>query len=279
LAELGYVGIHGVGRGSDRAPALLTLDFNPSGDANANVDIALVGKGITFDSGGYSLKASISMFDMKIDMGGAATVTAALGLAMLNGLNKRVKLILCCAENLVSGHAYKLGDILTYRNGVSVEIANTDAEGRIVLADGLIDACASGAKLIVDAATLTGAAMVAVGSRFNALFSMDEALMQRYLGYAKQENELHWPLPLEPWHADECPSTFADTMNSRPVKGGGTGGASNAAGFLSRFVTSDKQSWLHIDLAGVYLDSSNKYAAAGATGLGIKTLSRALLEE
>jgi len=279
LAEKGYVGIHGVGRGSERPPALLTLDYNPSSDSNAPVSVALVGKGITFDSGGYSLKASETMFLMKIDMGGAATITAALALAMLNGLNKRVKLILCCAENLVSGHAYKLGDILTYRNGVSVEIANTDAEGRLVLADGLIDATASGAKLIVDAATLTGAAMVAVGSRFNALFSLDQALMQRYLSYANQEQEYHWPLPLETWHADECPSSFADTQNSRPVKGGGVGGASNAAGFLSRFVDNDQQTWLHIDLAGVYLESANKYAAAGATGLGIKTLARALIDE
>ncbi len=279
LAEKKYVGIHGVGRGSERPPALLTLDYNPTGDDQAVVDVALVGKGITFDSGGYSLKASENMFLMKIDMGGAATVTGALALAILGGLKKRVKLILCCAENLVSGHAYKLGDILTYRNDTSVEIANTDAEGRLVLADGLIDATKTGAKLIIDAATLTGAAMVAVGSRFNAIFSMNEDLLQRYKLYAEQENELHWPLPLLSWHADECPSNFADTQNSRAVKGGGVGGASNAAGFLSRFVNYEEQNWLHIDLAGVFQETGNKYASAGATGLGIKTLARAIMEE
>jgi PepB aminopeptidase len=119
------------------------------------------GQGITFDSSGYSMKSSDNMLPMKSDMGGAATVTGALALAISRGLNKRVKLILCCAENLVSGHAFKLGDILTYRNGISVEIQNTDAEGRLVLADGLLAASESGAAYILDAATLTGAAKTA----------------------------------------------------------------------------------------------------------------------
>ncbi len=138
LKEQQWIGIYEVGRGSERPPVLLELDFNPTGDDNAPVASALVGKGITFDSGGYSIKPSEGMLTMKCDMGGAATVTAGLALAINRGLDKRVKLFLCCAENLISGHAYKLGDILTYKNGTTVEIVNTDAEGRLVLADGLI---------------------------------------------------------------------------------------------------------------------------------------------
>ena len=163
LLEQQWIGIHAVGRGSERPPVLLELDYNPTGDENTPVSAALVGKGITFDSGGYSIKPSEGMLGMKCDMGGAATVTAGLALAISRGVEKRIKLFLCCAENLISGNAYKLGDILTYKNGITVEIVNTDAEGRLVLADGLMAAGETGAPLIIDAATLTGAAHVAVG--------------------------------------------------------------------------------------------------------------------
>ncbi|MCC2617159.1 aminopeptidase PepB [Aestuariibacter halophilus] len=277
LLEAGWVGIYNVGRGSDRPPVLLEVDVNPTGDPNAPVAAALVGKGITFDSGGYSIKSSEGMLDMKCDMGGAATVTGGLGLAMLQGLNKRVKLFLCCAENLISGHAYKLGDVLTYKNGTTVEIVNTDAEGRLVLADGLMAATESGAPLIINAATLTGAAVMAVGNQYNALFTMDEGLRETFLAYAREENELLWPLPLEPWHKEMCPSPFADTANSRPQKGGGAGGASNAAGFLSRFVREDGRGWVHLDLAAAYNGNANGQQPPGATGQGIRTIARALL--
>lgn len=279
LVAEGWHGVYQVGRGSVRPPAMLELDFNPSGDANEPVAAALVGKGITFDSGGYSIKATEGMLTMKCDMGGAATVTAALALAILQGLSKRVKLILCCAENLISGHAYKLGDIITYKNGTTVEIVNTDAEGRLVLADGLQLASDSGAGLIIDAATLTGAAVTAVGGEYNALFALDKALAQRALSYAEQQQELTWQLPLEKWHQQQCPSPYADTANSRPVKGGGAGGASNAAGFLSRFVANDGKGWLHFDLAAAFNGSSNAYWAAGATGQGIRTIAATLLNE
>lgn len=278
LLDAGWVGIYNVGRGSDRPPVLLEVDFNPSSDKNAPVSAALVGKGITFDSGGYSIKSSEGMLDMKCDMGGAATVSAALGLAIMNGLNKRVKLFLCCAENLISGHAYKLGDILTYKNGVSVEVVNSDAEGRLVLADGLIAAGETKAPLIIDAATLTGAAVAATGGDYDAVFSLDRELQQIYLDLAKQENELAWPLPLESWHQEKCPSNYADTANSRPQKGGGAGGASNAAGFLSRFVPNEGKGWLHIDLAAAYTSNANAMMPAGATGAGIRTIAQALLK-
>ncbi|MGP9800218.1 aminopeptidase PepB [Rheinheimera sp. NSM] len=279
LLAQGWHGLHAVGRGSARKPAMLVLDYNPTGNTAAPVSAALVGKGITFDSGGYSIKATESMLAMKCDMGGAATVTAALALAILQGLNKRVQLILCCAENLISSNAYKLGDIITYKNGTTVEIVNTDAEGRLVLADGLMCAAESGAGLIIDAATLTGAAMTAVGGEYNALFALDKALAQKALAYAEQAQEPTWQLPLELWHQQQCPSAYADTANSRPVKGGGAGGASNAAGFLSRFVPNDGKGWLHFDLAAAFNNSNNAYWAAGATGQGIRTLSATLLGE
>ncbi|MGS2719198.1 aminopeptidase PepB [Paraglaciecola aestuariivivens] len=279
LKEAGWMGVYHVGRGSNRPPVLLEIDYNPSQDPNAPVAASLVGKGITFDSGGYSIKSSEGMLHMKCDMGGAATVTGGLGLAILRGLKKRVKLYLCCAENLISGHAYKLGDIITYKNGTTVEIVNTDAEGRLVLADGLMAATETGAPLIIDAATLTGAAPVALGEEYNAFFALDKALQTRVLDYSAKEFEPSWSLPLETWHRDKCPSPYADTANSRAQKGGGTGGASNAAGFLSRFVNPEGKGWLHIDLAAAYHANGTPLMPAGATAQGIRTIARALFEE
>lgn len=279
LLNEGWAGLHAVGRASSRKPAMLQLDFNPSGDDSAAVDVALVGKGVTFDSGGYSIKSSEGMIAMKCDMGGAATLAGALALAIQRGLQKRVRLILCCAENLIDGSAYKLGDIITYKNGTTVEIVNTDAEGRLVLADGLLAAAEAGARRIIDAATLTGAAQVAVGQEYNALFSLDDAYAATALNAADAESEPLWRLPLAPWHKEQCPSPFADTANSRPVKGGGAGGASNAAGFLLRFLPDDGKNWLHFDLAAVYRKDADRLFGAGATGTGIRTIARTLLDD
>ncbi|MFC3122368.1 aminopeptidase PepB [Agaribacter flavus] len=274
LQQAQYNGIYHVGRGSDRPPVLLELDYNPSD--SKQTDLALVGKGITFDSGGYSMKSSEGMLDMKCDMGGAATVTCALGLAIMQGLNKRVKLYLCCAENLVSGHAYKLGDVIQYKNGTTVEIVNTDAEGRLVLADGLLAASENNPDLIVDAATLTGAAVTALGSDYNAVFSMSDELSDRFIAGARAVNEAHWRLPLGLIHQTKCPSPFADTANSRPQKGGGSGGASNAAGFLSRFVGQHLDKWLHLDLSAAYNRNGSDTMPEGATGIGMRAITEIL---
>jgi PepB aminopeptidase len=279
LAEQGWVGVYGVGRGSVRPPAMLRLEYCPAECRDDPVAAVLVGKGIIYDSGGYSLKKTEHMFLMKTDMGGAATVAGALATAIQAGLRKRIVLILCCAENLISGQAYKNGDILNYKNGVSVEIANTDAEGRVVLADGLIMAGETGAGLVIDAATLTGAAQIALGNDYNAIFALDTALQARALDYARQENERHWALPLEKFHRQKCPSLYADTCNSRPQPGGGNGGASNAAGFLSRFAPNDGKGWLHFDLSGSYHAADTSLYAGGASGLGVRTIARTLLEE
>lgn len=278
LKDAGWMGIYTVGRASQHEPALLALDFNPTGDANAPVESALIGKGITYDSGGYSIKPSEGMLSMKCDMGGAATVSGALSLAMRRGLNKRVKLFLCCAENMIDGRAYKLGDIIKYKNGTTVEVVNTDAEGRLVLADGLQAADEAGAQQVIDAATLTGAAQMAVGNEYNALFSVDDAAATKALASAEQENELLWRLPLASWHANNCPSAFADTANSRPQKGGGAGGASNAAGFLLRFAPNNGKGWLHFDLAGAYQKSATAMWPTGATAMGVRTIAATLLD-
>lgn len=276
LKEAGWMGIYTVGRASQHEPAMLVLDYNPTGDDNAPVDSALIGKGITYDSGGYSIKPSEGMLSMKCDMGGAATVSGALSLAIRQGLKKRVKLFLCCAENMIDGRAYKLGDIITYKNGLTVEVVNTDAEGRLVLADGLQAAGEAGAKQVIDAATLTGAAQMAVGNEYNALFSIDDEAASTALACAAQEHELLWRLPLNRWHAENCPSPYADTANSRPQKGGGAGGASNAAGFLLRFAPNEGQGWLHFDLAGAFQKSATSMWPAGATAMGVRTIAATL---
>ncbi len=277
LLTEGWEGIFAVGRGSDRTSAMLQLDFNPTGDENAPVFACLVGKGITFDSGGYSLKPSGMMTAMKADMGGAGMITGALALSILRGLNKRVKLILCCAENMVSGRALKLGDVITYKNGKTVEIMNTDAEGRLVLADGLMYASEQKPELIIDCATLTGAAKQALGNDFHALMSFDEVLSQQAVLAAKEEREGLWPLPLMDFHRDMLPSSFADLSNIS--SGDYSPGASTAAAFLSYFVEDHKKGWLHFDCAGTYRKSASDKWAAGATGMGVKTISRLLMEQ
>lgn len=274
LRDKGYMGIHTVGRGSERPPVLLSLDFNPTGDAEAPIYACLVGKGITFDSGGYSLKQTAFMDSMKSDMGGAALVTGALAFAITRGLNKRVKLYLCCADNMVSGNAFKLGDIIRYRNGKTVEVMNTDAEGRLVLADGLINASAQKPQFIIDAATLTGAAKTALGNDYHALFSFDDKLANRLLASAAAENEPFWRLPLAEFHRNQLPSNFAELNNTAGAAF--PAGASTAAGFLSHFVENYQQGWLHIDCSATYRKAAVEQWAAGATGLGVRALANLL---
>ena len=277
LREQNYMGIHTVGRGSERPPVLLALDYNPTGDKEAPVFACLVGKGITFDTGGYSLKQSSFMDSMKSDMGGAATITGALAFAITRGLNKRVKLYLCCADNMVSGNAFKLGDIIRYRNGKNVEVMNTDAEGRLVLADGLIDASAQKPELIIDMATLTGAAKTALGNDYHALFSFDDKLAARLLASAAAENEPFWRLPLAEFHRSQLPSNFAELNNT--ASAAYPAGASTAAGFLSHFVENYHEGWLHIDCSATYRKAAVEHWSAGATGLGVRTVANLLTAE
>ncbi|WP_318370841.1 aminopeptidase PepB [Enterobacter sp.] len=277
LREQDYMGIYTVGRGSERTPVLLALDYNPTGDKDAPVHACLVGKGITFDSGGYSIKQTAFMDSMKSDMGGAATVSGALAFAITRGLNKRVKLYLCCADNMISGNAFRLGDIIRYRNGKTVEVMNTDAEGRLVLADGLINADKQKPQMIIDAATLTGAAKTALGNDYHALLSFDDNLANRLLASAAAENEPFWRLPLAEFHRSQLPSNFAELNNT--ASAAFPAGASTAAGFLSHFVENYREGWLHIDCSATYRKAAVEQWSAGATGLGVRTIANLLTAE
>ncbi len=274
LIEEKLMGIHTVGKGAVNKPCMLELDFNPNNDEK--VAVSLVGKGISFDTGGYSLKPSNSMAAMKADMGGSALVTGSLGLAIMQGLNKRVKLYLCCAENSISGDAMKLSDIITYANGVTAEILNTDAEGRLVLADGLIRASNDKPNLIIDCATLTGAAKVAVGNDYHSVLSIDDARVQELFDAFNKEHEPLWRLPFEELHRGYISSSFADIVNTSSVAV--SPGASTACAFLSYFVENYEQNWLHIDCCATYRPSGTGLYSAGATGIGVRSLARLLLE-
>lgn len=273
LKEHDYMGIYTVGKGSDRPAALLELDYNPGKNPTTPITACLVGKGITFDSGGYSLKPSSFMESMRSDMGGAALVAGALALAIARGINHRIKLYLCCADNLVSGSAFKLGDIICYRNGKTVEIDNTDAEGRLVLADGLICADNDKPHYIIDCATLTGAAKIAVGNDYQSLLSFDDKFAQLLLASSDIEHEAFWRLPLAEFHRSQFPSSFADMSNSGLPN---TAGASTAAAFLSHFIKNYQQNWLHIDCSATFRKSATALWATGATGVGVRTIAHLL---
>jgi len=274
LKDNNYMGIYTVGKGSIRPPVLLELDYNPTQNDDMPVMVSLIGKGITFDSGGYSLKPSSFMESMRSDMGGAALVTGALALAIARGLNYRVKLYLCCADNLVSGNAFKLGDVIYYRNKISVEIENTDAEGRLVLADGLLCADSDNAKYIIDCATLTGAAKAAVGNDYHSLFSFDDKFANKLLQSADNEYEAFWRLPLAEFHRGQFPSSFADIGNSGLPN---TAGASTAAAFLSYFIKDYRKNWLHIDCSATFRKNATVLWATGATGVGVRSLANLLM--
>lgn len=265
LAEGGYGGILGVGQGSDRPPRLVRLDYAPDG---AQRHVALVGKGITFDTGGLSLKPAASMVGMKYDMCGAATVLAVVRAAAERALPVRVTGWMCLADNMPSGRAIRPGDVLRMLDGTSVEVLNTDAEGRLVLADGLVAASRTQPDVIIDVATLTGAISVALGSRHTGVMG-DEDAVAAYLAAADEAGELAWPLPLPAHMAEELESPIADLQNAKI--GDPTGGALFAGLFLQRFVgrVSDDADapripWVHLDIAG----SGTAKAAAGATDKG-----------
>ncbi|MBX4181016.1 aminopeptidase PepB [Sodalis sp. CWE] len=277
LLDNRYLGLYSVGRSSDRNPVLLTIDYNPSGDTKTPTLFCLVGKGVTFDTGGYHLKNSVFMNSMKSDMSGAAMLTGALALAICRGLKKRVQLILCCTDNMINGNALKAGDIIHYRNGKSVEVMNTDAEGRLILADGLIDASLIKPKFIVDCATLTSAAKIALGNDYHALFSFDEILAKELIKSAREEHEYFWRLPLAEMHRCHLSSNFADISNVTYCNSTITAGASIAAAFLSFFIENYRCNWLHIDCSASYYEKEVEKWSAGSTGLGVCTLANFLL--
>jgi leucyl aminopeptidase len=275
LEAEGFGGILGVGQGSSRPPRLVKVSYAP---ASAQRHIALVGKGITFDSGGLSLKPAASMIGMKYDMAGAATVLAvALAAARLE-LPTRITAWLCLAENLPSATAIRPGDVLRIRDGKTVEVLNTDAEGRLVLADGIAAASEEFPDAIIDVATLTGAASVALGNRYVGAMG-DGALVAEALDAAGRSDELLWHMPLAEEFRAMINSDIADLANVKP--GNTAGGMLLAGVFLNEFVgkTHDgagRIPWLHLDIAGA---GTNKDALYGFTGKGPTGVTvRTLLE-
>ena len=274
LATEKMVGVLNVGKGSTRPPRLVKIEYKPKAHKK---HLALVGKGITFDSGGLTLKPGLGMLGMKYDMTGAATVGhAILALAKMK-LAVKVTAYLCISENLPSGSAMRPNDVLTYRNGKTVEVTNTDAEGRLVLADGLILASEQKPDLIVDVATLTGAARVALGTRYTGLFANDGALAILE-DSAKKAGELVWHMPLAEELRALLNSETADMINSK--LGDPSGGMIVGAHFLNEFVGSiDKAGkqqipWAHLDIAGPASNDGAPYGflGTGATGVMFRTL-------
>ncbi len=262
-------GLAGVALGSVEPARLITLTYDPPG---ATATLALVGKGITFDSGGLSIKTADGMETMKTDMSGAAAVLAAMSTFEALGLRVKVIGIIPASENMPGGRATKPGDVLTIRNGKTVEVLNTDAEGRLVLADGLSLAVEAGVDAIVDVATLTGACVVALGRQVAGLMANNDAWRGRVAHAAERAGESVWPLPLPSEYRSLIDSEIADIKNI----GGRYAGALTAGLFLQEFV--GDVPWAHLDIAGpARSEESSGYVTKGGTGFAVRTLIEAAL--
>ena len=265
-----YTGLAAVGQGSESEPCMGIFDYAPTEQAlNGAPDVALVGKGITCDTGGYDLKPPKFMETMRTDKTAVINLTGALCLGALLGLESHVRLYLCCAENMISGRAMLPGDVITYPNGISVEITNTDAEGRLVLADGLLAASRSGAGMILDAATLTGAAKTALGRDRCAVFTRDNKAPSCLMECFETTGDSCWQLPFSMDYRQALSSQRADLANSGS---GEAPGASSAAAFLEAFVDRNIP-WVHIDLSSAYLPKASASLAEGPTGAMIFALA------
>jgi len=266
LQELKMGAFWGVSQGSEEPPALIVLRYEPAGMSDSPV-LGLVGKGITFDTGGISIKPGDNMEKMKYDMaGGAAMLGAMRAIAQLKP-KVRVIAVVCASENMPDGKAYKPGDVLTAMSGKTIDIINTDAEGRLVLADGLCYAKKLGATHLIDAATLTGAIGVALGKINAGAFSNDEATFERFNAALALSGEKFWRMPLGEEYADLIKSDIADIKNT----GGRYGGASTAAEFLKVFA--EDTPWIHLDIAGLaWIDESRPYIASGPSGIGVRSI-------
>lgn len=257
----------GVAQGSDTPPRLIILEYNAGRDDLPAV--VLVGKGVTFDTGGYNIKTSDGMSTMKGDMAGGAAVIGALGAIAGLGLPLRVVGLIPAADNMISGHAYRPQEVLTASNGVTIEIISTDAEGRLLLADALVYAARYKPDAVVDIATLTGSCVTALGANVAAgLFSTSEKLRDTLVAAGIESAEKVWPLPLFPEYDKAIESNTADIRNS----GGPRGGVGTSAAFLRRFVS--YPAWAHIDMAGMTFDQPDTpYIPKGATGYGVRLLT------
>ena len=266
LAKGGFGGIVGVGQGSANPPRIVTMTYKPSRPRGR---VALVGKGITFDSGGLCIKPSASMLTMKSDMAGAAAVAATVLAAAELKVPVAVTGYLCLAENMPSGTAQRPGDVVTIRNGTTVEIIDTDAEGRMVLADGICLASEAGPDVIVDIATLTGAQMVALGPLIAGVMGNDDAFRQQVVDAALGAGEAAWPMPLPTDLRKGLDSATADLAH----KADRWGGMLTAGIFLGEFVAAGIP-WAHVDIAGPSFNEKGAHGATpkGGTGYGVATM-------
>ncbi len=268
LVELGCGGILGVNAGSAEEPQLIVLRYRPEGEPSGH--LGLVGKGIMYDSGGISLKPSDPMhLLMKMDMGGAAAVLGAFTALRELNVPVAVSAWLTCTDNMPSGSAYKLGDVLTARGGTTVEVKNTDAEGRLAMMDGLVLATEEGVDAIVDIATLTGAALMTFGTSRAAVLGNNDEVVRQVKVAAEATDEPVWQLPLEKKYRKQIDSSIADLSNL----GGPYAGTITAALFLNEFV--DGTPWAHLDIAGTMAtDTDDAWRSVGATGFGARLLAR-----
>jgi leucyl aminopeptidase len=266
LHELKMGAFWGVSQGSEEPPALIVMTYEPK-KATSNEVLGLVGKGITFDTGGISIKPADKMELMKYDMaGGAAMIGAMRAIALLKPSVKVISVV-CASENMPDGKAQKPGDVRTTMSGKTIEIINTDAEGRLVLADGLAYARQLGATKLIDAATLTGACVVALGNVFVGAFANDEPTYEKFQKASAITGEHFWRLPLHDEFREQIKSGIADMMNT----GGRWGGASTAAALLEEFA--EDTPWIHLDIAGMaWIEDSRPYIAKGPSGIAVRTL-------
>ena len=252
-----------VAQGTDREPRLITLTYE---GASGGPHLGFVGKGVTFDTGGISIKPAAKMHEMKYDMSGAAAVIEAMGAIAELGIPARITAVVPSTENMPSGHSMKPGDIVTAMNGKTIEINNTDAEGRLILADALSYAVERGAERIVDLATLTGAIVVALGSTYAGLFSNDDDWFSDVEAACQATGEIGWRLPLHPEYLELTKGQFADLTNAAEVR---KASSIYAAEFLRQFV--DDRPWVHVDVAGTAYGGTRPYNS-GPTGWGVRML-------
>ncbi|HEV2440844.1 MAG TPA: leucyl aminopeptidase [bacterium] len=271
--EMGMGLFAAVAAGSDQPPKFIVLDYRPASGAGASRTVALCGKGITFDSGGYSIKTASGMATMKGDMAGAAAVLAAMGALKELAVPVRVLGIVAATENMINGRATRPGDVVRGLGGKTVEINNTDAEGRLVLGDAVAFAVREGVHEIIDLATLTGAAVIALGDHTGGLMGNDQPLADRLLAAAKASGEQLWQLPMYDEYAEAMRGEITDLKNSA----GREAGAERGAAFIGAFAGTTP--WAHLDIAGPAFSEDRKgppYVPLGGTGYGVRTLLRYL---
>jgi leucyl aminopeptidase len=264
IAEAGMGGLVAVSQGTAEEPQLIVLRYQGGGEGET---LGLVGKGVTFDSGGISIKPSGGMHEMKMDMSGAAAVLEAVSAIAKLELPINILAVIPSTENMPSGTAVKPGDIITQLNGKTVEVNNTDAEGRLILADALAYSVELGADRVVDLATLTGAVIVALGSTYAGLISNDDAFAAEVEGAAGRTGELAWRLPLHPEYKELTKGTVADLTNASSKRKAST---IYAGSFLEEFV--DDKPWVHLDIAGTAWDVGREYTGKGPSGFGTRLL-------